>query len=170
MAHLRYATLAAALAFPLPLQASSAKFFQATTQSDFLKGELENLSVDSRGQLTLGQRTELVYEAASPVLQTMVTRPDRSLLVGSGNDGKVFRVDAQGRGTTFFDSQELEVHAIAAAADGTVYVGTSPDGKIYRIDRTGNSTTFFDPEAKYIWALAVDARGNVYAATGEKGI
>jgi len=170
MAHLRYATLAAALAFALPLHASSAKFFQATTQSDFLKGELENLSVDSRGQLTLGQRTELVYEAASPVLWTMLPRPDGSLLVGSGNDGKVFRVDAQGRGTTFFDSQELQVHALAAAADGTVYVGTSPDGKVYKVDRAGTSTAFFDPEDKYIWALAVDSKGNVYAATGEKGI
>src|SRR5262245_36774000 len=127
MAHVRYATLAAFLALTLSLQASSAKFFQAATQSDFLKGELENLSVDSRGQLTLGQRTELVYEAASPVLWTMLPRSDGSLLVGSGNDGKVFRVDSQGRGTTFFDSQELEVHALAAAADGTVYVGTSPD-------------------------------------------
>src|SRR4051812_48993434 len=96
MAHVRHATLAAALALALPLQASSAKFFQATTQTDFLKGELENLSVDSRGQLTLGQRTELVYEAASPVLWTMLPRPDGSLLVGSGNDGKVFRIDAQG--------------------------------------------------------------------------
>jgi len=170
MAHLRYATVAAVLALALPLQASSARFFQATTQSDFLKGELDNLSVDSRGQLTLGQRTELVYEAASPVLWTMLARPDGSLLVGSGNDGKVFRVDAQGRGTTFFDAQELEVHALAAGPDGSVYVGTSPDGKVYKVDRAGTATTFFDPEDKYIWALAVDGKGNVYAATGEKGI
>jgi hypothetical protein len=162
--------LGAVTAFVIPAHGSSARFFQAATQTDFLKGELENLSVDSRGQLTLGPRTELVYDASSPVLWTMLPRPDGSLLVGSGNDGKVFRVDNQGRGTTFFDAQELEVHALAAGADGTVFAGSSPDGKIYKIDRAGAATTFFDPEDKYIWALAVDARGNVFAATGEKGI
>ncbi len=40
------------------------KFFQAATQADFLKGDVENLSIDSRGQLLLGPATELVYETA----------------------------------------------------------------------------------------------------------
>ena len=35
-------------------RASSPKFFQAATQADFLKGDVENLSIDGRGQLTLG--------------------------------------------------------------------------------------------------------------------
>ena len=43
-------------------QASSPKFFQAATQADFLKGDVENLSIDSRGQLLLGPAIELVYE------------------------------------------------------------------------------------------------------------
>ena len=34
--------------------ASSPKFFQASTQTDFLKGDVENLSIDGRGQLLLG--------------------------------------------------------------------------------------------------------------------
>ncbi len=41
----------------LPLHASSPKFFQAATQTDFLKGDVENLSIDSQGQLTLGPAT-----------------------------------------------------------------------------------------------------------------
>src|SRR4051794_18329252 len=49
-------------------QASSPKFFQATTQADFLKGDVENLSIDNRGQLVLGPATDLVYETASPFL------------------------------------------------------------------------------------------------------
>ena len=50
----------------VPLQASSPKFFQAATQNDFLKGDVENLSIDSHGQLTLGPVTELVYETSAP--------------------------------------------------------------------------------------------------------
>jgi hypothetical protein len=151
------------------LQASSPKFFQAQTQADFLRGDVENLSIDLNGQLSLGPATELVYETAAPFLWSILATRDDSLFVGSGNEGKVFRIDAQGRGSTFFDSAELEVHALAAAADGSIYVATSPDGKIYKVDRNGSAVSFFDPDDKYIWSLAVDEKGNVYAGTGEKG-
>lgn len=152
------------------LRASTPKFFQAATQADFLKGDIENLSVDSRGQLTLGPASELVYETPSPFLWTVVPAPDGTLYAGTGNDGRVYRIDAQGRGTTFFDAPELEIHAIALAPGGGIYAASSPDGKIYRVDRDGRSTTFFDPDDKYIWALATDAKGTVYAATGDKGV
>src|SRR5215813_9199181 len=150
--------------------ASSPKFFQAATQADFLKGDVENLSIDGRGQLVLGPATELVYETPSPFLWTVTPMPDGSIFIGTGNDGRVFKVDPQGKGAPFFDAAELEVHAIAPAPNGGLYVATSPDGKIYKVDRNGASTTFFDPHEKYIWALAVDNAGNVYAGTGEKGV
>src|SRR5437867_3991760 len=152
------------------LQASSPKFFQASTQTDFLKGDVENLSIDSHGQLTLGPATELVFEASAPFLWSMIAEPDGSLFVGTGNEGKVFRIDSQGKGSLFFDSTELEAHALAPAPNGGIYVGTSPDGRIYKVDRSGTASTFFNSEDKYIWALAVDAKGNLFAGTGDKGI
>ncbi|HEX4347379.1 MAG TPA: hypothetical protein VHZ73_07390 [Vicinamibacterales bacterium] len=161
------ALLAAAV---VTLHASSPRFFQAATQADFLKGEVQDVSIDNRGQLTLGPATDLVYEAAAPFLWSMLPAADGSIFIGTGNDGKVFRVDAQGKTSQFFDAAELEVHALASAPNGGLYVGTSPDGKIYRVDRNGTATTFFEPGEKYIWALATDAKGNVYAATGDKGV
>ncbi len=161
------AIVAAAL---LPLQASSPKFFQAATQNDFLKGDVENLSIDNHGQLMLGPVTELVYETSAPFLWSMVAAPDGTLFIGTGNEGKVFRVDPQGKGSLFFDSTELEAHALALAPDGGLYVGTSPDGKIYKVDRNGVATTFFAGDDKYIWALTVDGKGNLYAGTGDKGV
>src|SRR5712691_668751 len=153
---LAIATLAVA-----SVHASSPKFFQAATQNDFLKGDVDNLSIDNHGQLTLGPATELVFETAAPFLWSMVAEPDGTLFIGTGNEGKVFRVDPQGKGSVFFDSTELEVHALALAPDGGLYVGTSPDGKIYHVDSNGAGRTFFTPDDKYIWSLAVDAKGNV---------
>jgi hypothetical protein len=153
-----------------PAVASSPKFFQAATQGDFLKGDVENLSIDSQGQLVLGPATELVYETAAPFLWSVAAGADGSIFVGTGNEGKVYKIDAQGKGSLFFDAAELEVHAMAAAPDGGLYVATSPDGKIYKVDRNGKGTPFFDPEAKYIWSLATDAKGVLFAGTGEKGI
>ena len=129
-------------------QASSPKFFQAATQADFLRGDVQNLSIDNRGQLTLGPATELVYETAAPFLWSVVPGPDGSVFVGTGNEGRVFRIDADGKGSPFFDAAELEVHALAPAPDGGLYVGTSPDGKIYRVDRKCVATTFFEPGEK----------------------
>jgi hypothetical protein len=161
---------AAAATLALPVYASNPKFFQAATQADFLKGDVENLTIDSRGELSLGPANELVYETSAPFLWSIVAQPDGTLFVGSGNEGKVYKVDAQGHGTVFFDSAELEVHALAPAPNGGLYVGTSPDGKIYLVDRGGTARTFFSSEDKYIWALAVDGKGNLFAGTGDKGI
>lgn len=152
------------------LAASKPVFWQTATLNDFLRGEVENLSIDSHGRLVLGPATEMVAETTSPFLWAMVVAPDGSMYVGSGNEGKVFKIDAAGKTETFFDTTELEVHALALASDGSLYAATSPEGRIYKIDRSGKGTTFFDPEDKYIWSLALDPQGNLYAGTGEKGL
>src|SRR5436305_6295152 len=90
--------------------ASTSKFFSASTQTDFLKGEVENLSIDSQGRLILGPATELVYETSAPFLWAVTAGADGSLFVGTGNEGKVFKLDPQGNGALFFDAPELEVH------------------------------------------------------------
>ncbi len=145
-------------------------FWTVSTQPDFLKGDVEDLSIDSDGRLFLGPTASLVAETAAPFLWTVTAGQNGVLWAGSGNEGQVLRIAGDGKVTTFFDAPELEVHALAAAPRGGLYVGTSPDGKIYHVSADGSSTTLFDPEDRYIWALAVDAGGNVFAATGDKGI
>ena len=86
----------AAVAVGVTVHASSPKFFQVATQVDFLKGDLDGLAIDSRGQLTIGAASELVYETAAPFLWSMVSTADGSIFVGTGNEGKVFRVDGDG--------------------------------------------------------------------------
>jgi hypothetical protein len=152
------------------VSASKPVFWQTATLNDFLRGEVENLSIDGHGRLVLGPATELIAETTAPFLWAMAVAPDGSIYVGSGNEGKVFKVDAAGKIATFFDSTELEVHALALSQDGSVFAATSPDGRIYKIDRSGKGTPFFDPEDKYIWSLALDGKGNLYAGTGEKGL
>jgi hypothetical protein len=151
------------------LGAALPTFWQVSSEAEFLQGEVENLAIDSYGRLTLGPAMSTVYESSAPFLWTLVTAPDGTAFVGSGNDGQVFRVDANGRGTVFWDAEELEVHALALAPGGELYAATSPDGKVYRIDAGGRGTVFFDPPERYIWSLAVDAAGAVYAGTGDKG-
>ncbi|MGH9313212.1 MAG: hypothetical protein ACRD1S_08445 [Vicinamibacterales bacterium] len=158
------------LAFTVGSDAATPTFWLVATQVDFLRGEADHLSIDSDGRLTLGPATELVAETTAPFLWTLVPAPDGGYWAGSGNEGKVYRVDRGGKLTEFFDAPELEVHALASAAGGGLFVGTSPDGKVYRLDASGKSQVLFDPEDKYIWSLAADRDGSLYVGTGDKGV
>lgn len=144
-------------------------FWQAATQADFLRGDVDQLSIDEHGRLTLGPELTRVFDPSVSVVWTLVAGEDGTTYLGTGNDGKVFKVSSEGKGELFYDSSELEVHALALGPDGSLYVGSSPDGRISKVSRDGIATDFFDPEDKYIWALAVDSEGNVFAATGDKG-
>jgi hypothetical protein len=166
----RGATAALVLLFGLGVHAAGPLFWQTSTRTDFLKGDVENLSIDNDGRLLLGPAMQLVHDSNAPFLWAIVPGPDGSLFLGSGNEGKVYRIDKAGKASLFYDAPELEVHALAVAPGGGLYVGTSPDGKIYKVDAKGEAAPFFAPKDKYIWALAVDARGNVFAATGDKGV
>jgi sugar lactone lactonase YvrE len=166
----KLAFAAVLLSATVTLYGSTPTFWEVSTESEFLRGEIENLSIDSFGRLTLGPTAAPLYETNAPFVWTMITGPDGAVYAGSGNEGQVYRVDSSGKGSVFFDTEELEVHALAPAPGGGLYVGTSPNGKIYRVDAKGTGTVFFDPDDRYIWSVAVDRSGNVFAATGDKGI
>ena len=162
--------IAAVAGFYVVVSAAVPTFWTVGTQADFLKGDVENLSIDSDGRVLLGPSASLVAETSAPFLWTLHTSADGTIWAGSGNEGKLLRIGKDGKSTAFFDAGELEVHAVAMAPNGGMYVGTSPDGRIYHVAADGTSKTFFDPDDKYIWSLAVDRAGNVFAATGDKGV
>jgi hypothetical protein len=143
------------------------QFWRAATQAEFLKGELDQLAVDEHGRLTLGPAVTRVFDAAVPFVWTAVAGPGGAVYLGTGNDGKVFKVDASGRGALFYDAPELQAHAVLPRPDGSVLVATSPDGRVYRVDAAGAAREFFDPDEKYIWALAADETGRIYVAAGD---
>lgn len=162
--------IAGAVAITRTLAGSTPTFWQVATQADFLKGEVEHLSVHTDGRVVLGPSSQVLHDSSSPFVWALTAAPDGTLWAGSGNQGQVLKIDKDGKVTTGFDAAELEVHALAAAPDGTVYAGTSPDGKVYRIAKDGTASTFFDPDDKYIWSLALAGDGTLYVATGEKGV
>ena len=54
------------------LQAAVPTFWQVGTEAEFLKGEVENLSIDSYGRLTLGPASSSIYDASAPFLWAMI--------------------------------------------------------------------------------------------------
>jgi len=123
----------ACLAVPAALQAAQPQFWQLEGARDFLDGETEGLSVDSEGRVRLAPATRVLQDPEAPYVWSLARDAEGRLYVGTGNEGKVFRIE-NGKASLLFDAPELEVHALAVGKDGTVYAGTSPDGKVYAID------------------------------------
>jgi sugar lactone lactonase YvrE len=150
------------------LRAAGPQVWRIEGARAFFEGDLTALSVDGLGRLRLGPAPRLLHDPAVPNAWSVARDAKGVLYVGTGNDGRIVRVDGTS-GSVLFDSDELEAHAVAVGPDGRVYAGTSPDGAVYAIDAAGKATRFFDPEEKYIWALAFDRAGNLYVATGGEG-
>jgi hypothetical protein len=162
--------LSLVVAATVALPASTSRFWQTSTHTDLLKGDIDQLSIDEAGRLVLGPAMRVIYDASVPFIWCLAALPDGSVAAGTGNDGQVLRIDAAGTATVWFDPAELEVHAMVPAPGGGLYVATSPDGRVYRLDAQGKASVVFDPEDKYIWSLAVDSQGRLYVGTGgDKG-
>ena len=145
------------------------KFFQADDAGRLPQGRRREPLIDT--QRAAGARPRHRARLRNRRAVSLVDRraPDGSLFVGTGNEGKVFRIDAEGRGSLFFDSAELEVARAGARAQRRAlrrHLTRRPNLQ-GRSQRHGH--VFFDPDDKYIWSLAVDAKGNLFAGTGEKG-
>jgi len=167
-----FSTLAAILltvtGLGLGLQAAPS-FWVTATQAEFLKGRVEQVTIDAYGRATLGASLSLLADPEAAVVWSLATDERGTVYAGTGHDGRVFALSSTGVPTLFFDSSEPEVHAMTAAPGGGLFVATSPEGRIYRVSPTGEATTVFDPDERYIWALATDRAGRLYAASGDRG-
>jgi outer membrane protein assembly factor BamB len=136
----------------------------------FSDGKLVGAAVLSSGAVVASAGVERVELANVGVARSLLVLPDGSAIVGTGNQGKLFKVVGNSA-SPWVDSGELLVTALASDAAGTVYAGTLPHGKIFAIDKQGKSRLFAQPAgAEHIWALVHDPRRKrLFAATGPEG-
>ena len=133
------------------------------------KVELRGATIDSQGAAILAPPLSEVFDTKQAYIWSTTEDQAGNLYLGTGGEGRVYRVNPAGQGALLCQVAELNVMALAVDARGTLYVGSSPDGKVYRVTPGGEAKVFFDPKSKYIWALAFDPQGRLLVATGEKG-
>jgi hypothetical protein len=156
--------------FVLPALAVIPQFWEVRTYDEFRSGELRSLSVTSDGELVLAPRFDMLFDSEEPLIFSAVTDSEGNVYLGTGHDGKVFKVDRDGNGSVFLDLGELDVLALTLGAEDVLFAATSPDGKVYRVGADGSAESFFDPEAKYIWSMVFDESGDLLVATGDEGV
>ena len=140
-----------------------------TSRTDFLKGDMKNVSSCTEDNLLLSASLEPFKELNDTYIWCLLPDGSGSVYTGTGNKGVIYKIAPDGAESVLFDSPELEVHCLAKDSMGNIYAGTSPNGIIYKIDPAGKAETLFDAGEKYILALVVDGKDNLYASTGDKG-
>lgn len=156
-----------------PADAVGTRSFRLANMEDFKGGNLTGVAVDSSGELRAGLNLGSVPINDASSAWSAVVLGDGSVLVGTGNDGKIFRVSG-GQATVAATTDQMAASALAVAWNGDVIAGTFPEGKLYKIPagQKGGAAAQFSslPGAEHVWSLAFDAKNKaLYAATGPEG-
>ncbi|MDX6528700.1 MAG: hypothetical protein QOH41_990 [Blastocatellia bacterium] len=143
--------------------------WEINSRAELLRGEARGVSVTDNGNVTLAPQLNQIFNTEQAYVWSTAIDAAGNVYLGTGHDGKLFRVGADGKGSLFYKAPELDVTAIAVARDGAVFAGTSPDGKVYRVTPDGKAEIYFDPADKYIWSLAILGDGSLAVGTGDNG-
>jgi len=153
----------------LPAFASDPIVWDIGSRADLLKGEARGISINDTGVISLAPEATQVFNTEQTYVWSSAIDAAGNVYLGTGHDGKLFRIAADGKGSLLFKASELDVTALAMAKDGSIFAATSPDGKVYRITPDGKSEIYFDPADKYIWSLAMLSDGSLAVGTGDNG-
>jgi sugar lactone lactonase YvrE len=143
--------------------------WEISSRTELLKGEARGVSVTESGVLTLAPNLSQLFNTDQAYVWSSAIDSAGNVYLGTGHDGKLFRVGPDGKGSLLYKASELDVTALAVARDGAVFAATSPEGKVYRVTTDGKAEVYFDPADKYIWSLAILGDGSLAVGTGDNG-
>ncbi|HEV2837177.1 MAG TPA: hypothetical protein VGW58_17795 [Pyrinomonadaceae bacterium] len=150
-------------------QAGQPALWETSGRAELLKGDARGVSISDTGVVMLAPKLNEVFNTQQTYVWSSAVDNQGNVFLGTGHDGKTYKITPNGTGSLLYDAAELDVTALAVGRDGAVFAGTSPDGKVYRITPDGKADVYFDPGDKYIWSLAVMSDGSVAVGTGDNG-
>src|SRR6185312_8572538 len=101
--------------------------WETSGRADLLKGDARGVSISDTGMLMLSPRFTEVFNTEQAFVWSSTFDDQGNVFLGTGHDGKIYRVSPDGKGSLFYDAPELDVTALAMGRDGVIYAGTSPD-------------------------------------------
>jgi sugar lactone lactonase YvrE len=149
--------------------AGEPQVWSVNSRADVIRGEARSVSIDQNGNITPAPKVTELYKTEQPYIWSSAIDAAGNVYLGTGAEGRIYKVSQTGSGAMFADLSELNVSALAIGRNGELFAATSPDGKVYQLDAAGKATVYFDPKEKYIWALSVMSDGSLAVGTGENG-
>jgi hypothetical protein len=173
--------------------AEGTRTWEQSKFEELSKGTAKGVALRSIGGLQLAPAFKQLYTSPSTYIWAIAADSTGTLYAAAGAPARIYSITPDGKVSTIFEPQELQVQSLVVDNNGVIYAATSPDGKVYKIEQQKppipvkgkkgqpepprapagppkwNTSVYFDPNTKYIWDLALDAQGNLYVATGDHG-
>src|SRR5688572_4758042 len=118
--------LLALFTFLLPVFAADPSIWTVGTRADVLRGDARGVSIDANGSITLAPKLTEIYKTEQPYIWSTAIDPAGNVFLGTGGEGRIFKVTSAGTGALFTDLNELNVSALAVGRGGELFAGTSP--------------------------------------------
>src|SRR5712671_996791 len=97
----------------LPLLAEHTRRWRQSTYEEFLKGTTHGIAVRSDGRLELAPKFTQLADADASYLWAIRLDAKGVPYAAGGSPAKVFKLDANGKAATVFESSELSAQAMA---------------------------------------------------------
>jgi WD40 repeat protein len=130
-------TILLVLLFVIGARAGQPALWETSGRLELLKGDARGVSISDTGVVMLAPRLTEVFNTQQTYVWSSAIDGQGNVYLGTGHDGKTFKITSNGSGSLLYDATELDVTALAVGRDGVLYAGTSPDGKVYRIGADG---------------------------------
>src|SRR5690606_37338318 len=110
----------------------------------------------STGKLRAGLNLGVTKLTEAAAVWSALPMPDGSVLIGTGNEGKLIRVTGA-TSQVVAETKALAITSLTQAWGGLVVMGTLPEGKILQLQGDKVSELLALKGVEHIWALAYDA-------------
>ena len=94
--------------------------WETSGRAELLKGDARGVSISDTGMLMLAPRLTEVFSTEQAFIWSSAVDGQGNVYLGTGHDGKIYRVSPEGRGALLYDAAELDVTALATGRDGAV--------------------------------------------------
>jgi hypothetical protein len=152
----------------------------ATLFADTHETAVNAIAVDRSGAVFAATTSNKIYKVSQGKAEVFATLHDvdgvfalaadrrtGALYAGTGDEGKVMRVEPGAASTVYFKTDEPFVVALAVGDDGAVYAGTGGKGLLYRITAAGHATVLYDFHGEDVHAVAIAPDHTLWAIANE---
>jgi hypothetical protein len=110
-------------------------------------------------------------DTAELVVTSLVTGWNKATYAGTIPNGRIVRIDPDGKVVKFVDLDAKHVWALAFdPAQSALFAATGPDGKLFRIDQAGKAQVYYKSDEPHLTALVLGPGGTLYAGSSGQGL
>lgn len=140
------------------------------TEADFQAAELEQTVVTNLGRVELSRASQKITELdeQQSIIYDLARLNDGSLYLAIGPEGKIGRLDEQGKVQIVFQYEKHQVFALASEGDALWAAVSGAESRLEKIEAGEVTRSIPLKETRYIWDMIL-RDGQIWVATGTEG-